>query len=201
MSVSKMKNCKTCGTAIAKSAKTCPSCGAKNKKPIGRIILLILVIVALAAYGVRTMQYNSTNQAMIVANGEELTWDDYKELYHEYYMNGKVLEFEDTYYPATVTMTGTIKQISSAIDGNTIGKDNIPTKSTKYVTTIRVDDLCEYRVVYGYYEQDQYDFSQFSVGDTVTVTGMLGTLYQTSIIPERLDNELRIIGTLDGITK
>lgn len=49
MAAKKMKPCKVCGQEIARSAKTCPYCGAKQKKGIGKIILIILVILILAA--------------------------------------------------------------------------------------------------------------------------------------------------------
>lgn len=52
--MSKMIQCKTCGSPIAKSAATCPNCGAKNKKkhPILGIILVLLgVTLIFAALG------------------------------------------------------------------------------------------------------------------------------------------------------
>jgi hypothetical protein len=35
--------CKACGKEIAKSAKSCPNCGKKNKKPVGLVLLAIVV--------------------------------------------------------------------------------------------------------------------------------------------------------------
>lgn len=49
MAATKMKPCKVCGQEIAKSAKTCPYCGAKQKKGIGKIILIVLVVLVLLA--------------------------------------------------------------------------------------------------------------------------------------------------------
>lgn len=52
MASNKMKICKTCGTEIAKSAKVCPKCGAKQKKPVGLIILAVVVVIGLiGAFG------------------------------------------------------------------------------------------------------------------------------------------------------
>lgn len=42
--MSKMKNCKSCGSVLPKSAKICPNCGAKQKK---RPVLLIVIAVVL----------------------------------------------------------------------------------------------------------------------------------------------------------
>ena len=47
MANNKMKICKTCGEEIAKSAKVCPKCGAKQKKPLGLIILAVIVVFGL----------------------------------------------------------------------------------------------------------------------------------------------------------
>lgn len=42
-----MKTCKDCGKEVSKSAKTCPNCGKKLKKPIIRLILLAIVLLAI----------------------------------------------------------------------------------------------------------------------------------------------------------
>lgn len=48
--MSKMINCKSCGTEIAASAKYCPKCGAKNKKPIyKRVWVWVLAVIILFA--------------------------------------------------------------------------------------------------------------------------------------------------------
>lgn len=41
--------CKGCGAEIYKGAKKCPQCGKKNKKPIGLIILGIIVLLIIIA--------------------------------------------------------------------------------------------------------------------------------------------------------
>ena len=82
-----MKNCKTCGTQIAKSAKTCPSCGAKNKKPpVALIIFLVIALVLGGLFAIKLWNYKSSD-ATITANGTEYNWTEYKDLYHEYYLN------------------------------------------------------------------------------------------------------------------
>lgn len=43
--MAKMVNCKACGQQIAKSAKTCPHCGAKHKKPVGCLLIVIIVLI------------------------------------------------------------------------------------------------------------------------------------------------------------
>ena len=201
----KMMNCKTCGTPIAKSAKKCPSCGAKNKKsPIGKIIILILLVLAIVlggAYAVKVKNVNASD-AVLTVNGTEYTWTEYQDLYHEYYLNGKSIEFGEEFVPANAEITGKITKISDAIIGETM-KGNMPTENTKMKFEITIDDGCTYSVIYGYYEQNDYDFSHLVVGDEVTVKGVVteNDLFPTSIIKEYLDAQLKITGTADGITK
>lgn len=49
----KLVKCKACGQKIAKSAKTCPHCGAKNKKPVGCMIIvsIVLIFVLIGSFG------------------------------------------------------------------------------------------------------------------------------------------------------
>ena len=197
-----MKNCKTCGTQIAKSAKTCPSCGAKNKKPpVALIIFLVIALVLGGLFAIKLWNYKSSD-ATITANGTEYNWTEYKDLYHEYYLNGKAIEFKETFVPATVEKTGKITQISDAIIGSTLN-GNMPTKNTLKRFEITIDDSCTYSVTYKYYEESNYDFSYLAVGDEVTVSGLLTeeTLFPTTRIEEDLPFGLQITGTKDGITK
>lgn len=43
--MTKIVNCKACGQQIANSAKTCPHCGAKNKKPVGCLVIVGLLLI------------------------------------------------------------------------------------------------------------------------------------------------------------
>lgn len=198
----KMMACKTCGTSMAKSAKKCPSCGAKNKKPpIGLLIVLAIVVVLGGMFALKSWNYNSSD-AILKANGEELNWTEYRDLYHEYYLNGKSIEFMEKYVPATVVKSGEITQISDAIIGSTL-KGNIPTKNTLKKFEITIDDGCTYSVIYKYYEEANYDFSHLSVGDKVTVSGLVTKdfLFPTTEIPDYLVRGLQISGTAEGIVK
>ena len=198
-----MINCKTCGAPIAKSAKKCTSCGAKNKKKqvIKIIIPLVIILVFVGAYVSKVMDFNS-HEAVLTVNGTEYTWAEYKDLYHDYYLNGKSIEFDEEFVPANVVTTGKITKISDAIIGETMD-GNLPDENTMMKYQITIDDNCTYSVVYGYYEQNDYDFSHLAVGDEVTVKGIVTEedLFPTNIIKERLDGQLKITGTADGITK
>ena len=195
--------CKTCGAEIAKSAKICPSCGAKNKKkPIALILIIVAIIIAIVSvYVVKIMDFNAV-KATLTVNGTSYSWSEYKNLYHDYYLNGKSIEFQDKFTPATAEISGTITKISDAIIGETMN-GNLPSKSTMMKYTITIDDGCTYSIKYGYYDQANYDFSHLSVGDKVTVKGTVTeeSLFPTNRIVEYLDAQLEIEGTLDGIKK
>lgn len=198
----KMSQCKTCGASIAKSAKICPSCGAKKKKsPIAIIIPLVIVLVLIGLYAVKILNFNATG-AVLNVNGTEYSWSDYKKTYHEYYLNGKATDFMNEFLPAEAEISGKITKISDSIIGSTMN-GNMPTKDTLMKYEITIDDGCTYSVIYGYYEQNDYDFSHLSVGDKVTVKGTVteDEIFPTNIINEYLDAQLQIIGTKDGITK
>ena len=201
----KMMNCKTCGAPIAKSAKKCPSCGAKNKKgPTGKIVIAIVIVLAIVlggAYVAKVMNVNASD-AILTVNGTQYTWTEYKDLYHEYYLNGKSIEFGEEFVPADVEITGKITKISDAIIGETMD-GNMPTRNTKMRYELTIDEGCTYSVVYGYYEQKEYDFSYLAVGDEITVKGVVTeeNLFPTSVIHEYLDAQLKITGTAEGITK
>lgn len=195
--------CKTCGAQMAKSAKVCPSCGGKNKsKSLVKIIIpLVLILILGGLYTIKVLNVNSTD-AILTVSGTEYSWTEYKDLYHEYYLNGKAIEFSEKFVPATAEITGKITKISDAIIGETM-KGNMPTENTLFKFEITIDDGCTYYVTYGYYEQNDYDFSYLSVGDEVTVKGIVteDILFPTNRINEYLDGGLKIEGTKEGITK
>lgn len=198
----KIMACKTCGAQMAKSAKKCPSCGAKNKKPpIVLIAILAIVLVLGAMFALRVWNYNSSD-AVLNVNGTEYNWTEYRDLYHEYYLNGKAIEFKEKFVPASVEKSGEITQISDAIIGSTL-KGNMPTKNTLKRFEITIDDGCTYSVIYKYYEEANYDFSHLSVGDKVTVRGVITEedLFPTSRIEDYLASGLKITGTAEGIVK
>ena len=192
--------CKTCGAKIAKTAKICPSCGAKNKKkPIAlRVIITAIIITIVSIYIIDIMNIN----AVLTVNGTSYSWSEYRNLYHDYYLNDKSIEFQDEFTPATAEISGKITKISNAIIGETM-KGNIPSESTMMEYTITIDDGCTYNVKYRYYDEANYDFSQLAVGDKVTVKGTVTeeSLFPTNRIEEYLDAQLEIEGTLDGIKK
>ena len=195
--------CKTCGAKIAKTAKICPSCGAKNKKkPIAlRVIITAIIITIVSIYIIDIMNINAV-KAKLTVNGTSYSWSEYKNLYHDYYLNGKSIEFQDEFTPATAQISGKITKISNAIIGETM-KGNIPSESTMMEYTITIDDGCTYNVKYRYYDEANYDFSHLAVGDKVTVKGTVTeeSLFPTNRIEEYLDAQLEIEGTLDGIKK
>lgn len=197
----KMMTCKTCGAQMAKSAKKCPNCGAKKKNPVAIIIPLVIVLVLAGLYAVKIFNFNASG-AVLRVNGNEYSWTDYKKMYHEHYLNGQSIEFKEEYLPAEAEITGKITKISDAIIGSTM-EGNIPTEDTLMEFVITIDEGCTYSVVYSYYEQNNYDFSHLKVGDKVTVKGIVSEndLFPTSLIPEYLDAQLKIIGTQDGIVK
>lgn len=195
--------CKTCGVQIAKSAKTCPSCGAKNKSKskIKVIIPLVIIIILTGLYGIKIFNFNGGG-ATLTVDGTEYSWAEYKNAYHDYYLNGRTTQFKDDYLPAQAEITGKITKISNAIIGETM-KGNMPTRNTLFKFEMTIDEGCTYYVTYGYYEQNNYDFSHLSVGDTVTVKGEVKEkdLFPTSIVKEYLDAQLKICGTIDNIEK
>ncbi len=198
----KMMSCRTCGAPMAKSAKKCPNCGAKKKKnPVFIIIPLVIVLILAGMYAVKVLNFNAVG-AVLNVNGTEYSWSEYKDLYHEYYLNGKAIDFRTELLPATAEKTGKITKISDAIIGETMN-GNMPTENTLMKYEITIDDGCTYSVIYGYYEQNNYDFSHLSVGDKVTVKGTVteNELFPTTTINEYLDAQLKITGTKDGITK
>lgn len=200
----KLTSCKTCGAQIAKSAKKCPSCGAKNKsgKSLVKLLIPLVIIGILAAlYISKTLDINAT-KAVLYVNGTEYSWGDYKDIYHDYYLNGKSIDFQNEFLPAEATITGEITKISDAIIGETM-KGNMPTKNTLMKFEITIDDGCTYSVIYNYYDQNDYDFSHLAVGDTVTVKGTVteDELFDSKYIPEYLDAQLKIVGTAEGIVE
>lgn len=198
-----LTTCKACGAAIAKSARICPSCGAKNKKkPVGLIVAIILIAV-IGAYVFITTNLNAAKATLTTSDGVSMTWNEYKKLYHEYYLNGNSVEFMNEYTPATAVVSGKITEISNAIIGETLGRNSIPTDTTMMQFTMNIDDKYEYYVTYKYYDEADYDFSHLKVGDKVTVRGTFTSeyLFRTNIIEEHLNDPLKIDGTLLGITK
>lgn len=195
--------CKTCGAQMAKSAKVCPSCGGKNKKKslVKIIIPLVIILVLGSLYVIKIMNVNAS-EAILTVNGADYSWSEYKELYHKYYLNGKTIEFSEEFTPATAEVSGEITKISDAIIGSTMN-GNMPTKSTLMKYEITIDEGCTYSVIYKYYDQHDYDFSHLSVGDKVTVKGEVTekNLFPTNRINENLDSQLKIEGTVEGITK
>lgn len=196
-------SCKTCGSQIAKNAKKCPSCGAKNKRKsaVKIIIPLVIILILAGLYAVKVMNVNATGVTLTV-NGTEYSWSEYKDLYHDYYLNGKAIDFMAEFTPAEAEKTGKITKISNAIIGETLN-GNMPTENTLMKFEAVIDEGCTYYVVYGYYEQNNYDFSGFAVGDKVTVKGIVtkDILFPTTTINEYLDAQLSIEGTLSGIVK
>ena len=195
--------CKTCGAQIAKSAKSCPACGAKNKSKskIKVIIPLVIIFILTGLYGIKIFNFNGGG-ATLTVDGTEYSWTEYKNAYHDYYLNGRTTQFKDDYLPAQAEITGKITKISNALIGETM-KGNMPTKNTLFKFEMTIDDGCTYYVTYGYYEQNDYDFSHLSVGDKVTVKGEVTEedLFPTNIVKEYLDAQLKISGTLEGIVK
>lgn len=195
--------CKVCGAQIAKSAKICPSCGAKNKSKskVKIIIPLVILLVLAGLYGIKIFNFNGGG-ATLTVNGTEYSWMEYKNAYHDYYLNGKTTQFKDDYLPAQAEITGKITKISNALIGETM-KGNMPTKNTLFKFEMTIDDGCTYYVTYGYYEQNDYDFSHLSVGDKVTVKGDVkeNDLFPTNMVNEYLDAQLKISGTIEGIVK
>lgn len=195
--------CKTCGAQMAKSAKACPSCGAKNKKkPLIKIIIPLVIVLVLVGVYVAAIMNTTSSKAILTVNGSEYSWGEYKDLYHEYYLNGNAIEFSEDFTPATAEISGEITKISDAIIGSTMN-GNMPTKSTLMKYEITIDGGCTYSVIYKYYDQNDYDFSHLSVGDKVRVKGMVTkeNLFPTNMIKENIDVQLNIEGTLEGITK
>ena len=198
-----LTECKICGAQIAKSAKVCPSCGGKNKKKslIKIIIPLVIILVLGGVFAFKSMD-SKANQPTLTVNGTEYSWTEYKDLYHDYYLNGKAIEFHENFTPANANYTGEITKISNAIIGATTN-NHMPTKNTLMEYKITIDDSCTYSFIYKYYDQNDYDFSHLSVGDTVTVNGIVteDSLFPTNMIKENIDVQLEIEGTLEGITK
>ena len=171
----------------------------KNKKKILLVILILAIIIII--YAGKVLDFNAAG-ATLTVNGSTYSWGEYKDLYHDYYLNGKSIDFENNFTPAIGEISGKITKISNAIIGETMS-GNMPSKGTMMAYKITIDDGCTYVVKYGYYDKAKYDFSHLSVGDKVTVRGTVTkeSLFPTNRIEEYLDAQLEIEGTLNGIKK
>lgn len=85
-------------------------------------------------------------------------------MYHEYYLNGKSIEFIEECLPANaeLKLSGKITKISNAIIGETMtGK--MPSKTTLMDFEITIDDGSTYSFKYKYYDESKCDFSHLAV--------------------------------------
>ena len=78
--MAKMIKCATCGADIASNAKSCPNCGAKNKKPVYRRPIFIILLVIVILFGVRSFNVARQHNSYVEKGYAILKFDDGTEM-------------------------------------------------------------------------------------------------------------------------
>lgn len=78
--MAKMIKCATCGANIASNAKSCPNCGAKNKKPVYRRPIFIILLVIVILFGVRSFNVARQHNSYVEKGYAILEFDDGTEM-------------------------------------------------------------------------------------------------------------------------
>lgn len=203
----KMMACKTCGAQMAKSAKKCPSCGAKNpKKRIKKLIVLLIIVGIIIGYPAYFIIRDNTSATITCRNGEELHYNELRNIYGDYLNNDDYKEFVNEYLPAEVVVKGKITEIDNITVGATSDGLNVHLESGACkVAKIEINNEYVYLIKYDLYKDaEDYDFGKLKVGDKVTATGVITnsiTLTENNQIYAVLPSKLEVIGTADGIVK
>lgn len=203
----KMMNCKTCGTPMAKNAKKCPSCGAKNpKKRIKKLVVLLVILGILAGYPAYFVIRDNMSATITANNGEELRYNELRNIYSDYLMNDDYSDFVEEYLPAEVVVKGKITEIDTTSVGISNDGLNIHVDSgARNIIKLEINNEYVYMISYGVYEKaEDYDFGKLNVGDKVEAVGIITksiTLKNGNYINDGLPSKLEIIGTEDGIIK
>ena len=203
----KMMECKTCGAQMAKSAKKCQACGAKNpKKRIKKLIILIVVLGIIAGYPAYFIIRDNTSAVITVRNGEELRYNELRDIYSDYLLNDDYKEFVDEYLPAEVVVKGKITEVDNITVGLTSDGYTAHVESGACkVAKIEINNEYVYLINYDLYsDAEDYDFGKLKVGDEVEANGIITksiTLKSGNYINDSLPSKPEIIGTQDGITK
>lgn len=78
--MAKMIKCATCGADIASNAKSCPNCGAKNKKPVYRRPIFIILLVIVILFCVRSFNVARQHNSYVEKGYAILKFDDGTEM-------------------------------------------------------------------------------------------------------------------------
>ena len=203
----KMTTCKTCGAPMAKSAKKCQSCGAKNpKKRIQKLIVLLIIVGIIVGYPSFFIIRDNISATITCRNGEELHYNELRNIYGDYLNNDDYKEFVNEYLPAEVVVKGKITEIDNITVGATSDGLNVHLESGACkVAKIEINNEYVYLIKYDLYKDaEDYDFGKLKVGDKVTATGVITnsiTLTENNQIYAVLPSELEVIGTADGNVK
>ncbi len=163
--MSKMINCKSCGTEIAASAKTCPSCGAKNKKPIYKrawfiVLIVIAVIVIACSAGGSDEPSGDVSETNKNEAKQEITYTAYDvdQLVDD--LEENAMKASDTYLDQYVELTGRLCNIDS---------------SGSYFSIEPVNNEFSFMNVQCYIQnQEQEDIvKELSMGDVIAVKGKI----------------------------
>ena len=203
----KMMACKTCGAQMAKSAKKCPYFGAKNpKKRIKKLIVLLIIVGIIVGYPSFFIIRDNISATITCRNGEELHYNELRNIYGDYLNNDDYKEFVNEYLPAEVVVKGKITEIDNITVGATSDGLNVHLESGACkVAKIEINNEYVYLIKYDLYKDaEDYDFGKLKVGDKVTATGVITnsiTLTENNQRYAVLPSELEVIGTADGIVK
>ncbi len=163
-----LKLCPVCNAEMAKSAKSCPHCGAKNQKPIYLrpwFILLAIVAIIVCISSINSASKNITLQVNQNGSTVNITARDLVDVG----INDQA-RYNREFYGKTVTFTGTVT--------GTQGWTNHANLGRTYRSALEFD-LGDGKEIVVYLQSE----TQFTTGETVTVTGELSTvLYSTLYI-------------------
>lgn len=157
-----MKICKTCGKAIAKNAKSCPYCGGKNKKPIYKRKLFILIVV-LVVIGAVAGAFGGGDDSDKAAGADadkkiEYTAYDVGELDAD--LDKNPVNAAEKYKDQYVELSGKLNVIDS--DGS-------------YISITNPNDEWDLVGVQCYIKSDEQldKVKKLSIGDVITVKGKI----------------------------
>lgn len=74
----KLITCSVCGTEMASTAKACPKCGAKNKKPIYKNPLVIILLIVVVLFAGRTVMKSMNATKITFPSGETVSAKEVK---------------------------------------------------------------------------------------------------------------------------
>ena len=151
--MSKMKNCKHCGTEVAKSAKVCPKCGGKLGIPKFVIFLIVIVVIIVGSLAAKDGATGENKEKEKFSY--EITKQYADEFKFGYYIEGTVKNNRDKDYSYVqiefICYDASGNNLGTAVDNtnNLLGGQTWKYKALALTTAENIDH-CEYHEITGW---------------------------------------------------